>query len=297
MVCRCSRNASATHSNASPLKRHRVMRRAAWVPWRAVLALLCALLCALPGLSCTPAAAQPRATGLPELRSGGTYMGADLKTMQADDFANPGMLWVEKGEKMWHARAGAKEHACASCHADAKASMKGVAARYPAIDAKSKQLLNLEGRINQCRSRQQGAAALAYESEELLALTSYVAHQSRGMPLNVSIAAAAQPHFEQGRVQYQRRIGQMNLACMHCHDWNAGKRLLAEPISQGHGNAYPAYRLEWQSAGSLHRRLRACYFGVRAAMPQPGSQELLDLELFLAWRAQGLAVETPGVRR
>ena len=41
----------------------------------------------------------------------------------------------------------------------------------------------------------------------------------------------------------------MNLACMHCHDWNAGKRLLAESISQGHPNAYPVYRLEWQSAG------------------------------------------------
>ena len=89
----------------------------------------------------------------------------------------------------------------------------------------------------------------------------------------------------------------MNLACMHCHDWNAGKRLLAESISQGHPNAYPVYRLEWQSAGSLQRRLRACYFGVRAEMPPYGAQDLLDLELFLAWRAQGLTIETPGVRR
>ena len=266
------------------------------------------MLCTL-GVS---AAAQQRNVPLPELRSGSTYMGADLKTMQADDFANPGMLWVEKGEKLWRAPDGAaaasaalmaapgtagRPKTCATCHSDAKISMRGVAARYPVFDPKTRQLLNLEGRINQCRSQRQGAAALAYESEELLALTAYVAHQSRGMPLNVGIAAAAQPHFENGRAQYQRRIGQMNLACMHCHEWNAGKRLLAESISQGHGNAYPVYRLEWQAAGSLHRRLRACYFGVRAEMPQPGSQELLDLELFLGWRAQGLAVETPGVRR
>lgn len=277
------------------------------------------------GLMACAAMAQQRSIALPDLRSGSAYMGQDLKTMQADDFANPGMLWVEKGEKLWHApagsavpgsaegaaastaaiaapgtadgRAGAKVAACATCHSDAKTSMRGVAARYPVFDAKSKKLLNLEGRINQCRSQRQGAAALAYESEELLALTAYVAHQSRGLPLKVSITGAAQPHFENGRAQYQRRIGQMNLACMHCHEWNAGKRLLAEPISQGHGNAYPVYRLEWQAAGSLHRRLRACYFGVRADMPPPGSPELLDLELFLGWRAQGLAVETPGVRR
>ena len=243
------------------------------------------------------AAAQTRSISLPDLRSGSSYMGADLRSMQADDFANPGMLWVEKGEKLWNAKTGAQEQACASCHQNAKTSMKGVAARYPAFDSKTGKLLNLEARVNQCRTQRQGAAALAYESDELLALTSYVAHQSRGMPLNLSIAGAAQPHFELGRARYQRRIGQMNLACMHCHEWNAGKRLLAEPISQGHGNAYPVYRLEWQSAGSLHRRLRACYFGVRAEMPPPGSQELLDLELFLGWRAQGLAVETPGVRR
>ena len=267
------------------------------------------LFAVLLSLALGRAAAQQRSIALPELRSGGTYMGADLRTMQADDFANPGMLWVEKGEKLWRAPADAVanvaadaaarggQKSCASCHQDARISMKGVAARYPVFEPKAGKLLNLEGRVNQCRSERQGAAALPYESEQLLALTAYVAHQSRGMPLNVSIAAAAQPHFERGRALYQTRIGQMNLACLHCHEWNAGKRLLTETISQGHGNAYPAYRLEWQSAGSLHRRLRACYFGVRAEMPPPGSPELLDLELFLAWRAQGLAVETPGVRR
>ena len=267
--------------------------RAGAAAFAAITAITAIALSLLP----SGTAAQARTIPLPDLRSGSTYMSADLRTMQADDFANPGMLWVEKGEKLWNTKAGAQSQACAACHQDAKISMKGVAARHPAFDNKAGKLLNLEGRVNQCRTQRQNAAALAYESDDLLALTSYVAHQSRGMPLNVSIAGAAQAHFEQGRAQYQRRIGQMNLACMHCHEWNASKRLLAEAISQGHGNAYPVYRLEWQSAGSLHRRLRACYFGVRAEMPPPGSQELLDLELFLGWRAQGLAVETPGVRR
>ena len=89
----------------------------------------------------------------------------------------------------------------------------------------------------------------------------------------------------------------MNLACANCHDDNAGKKLLNDTISQGHGNAYPLYRLEWQGLGSLHRRFRACYFGVRAERPALGSDEFLDLELYLAWRATGLPVETPGVRR
>ena len=39
------------------------------------------------------------------------------------------------------------------------------------------------------------------------------------------------------------------------------------------------------------------FFGIRAEMPRPGAPELTDLELYLAWREQGLPVEAPGVRR
>jgi len=74
---------------------------------------------------------------------------------------------------------------------------------------------------------------------------------------------------------------------------NWGKRLLSETISQGQPNAYPAYRLEWQTLGSLERRMRACLSGIRAEMLPYASPEYLDLELYLAWRAQGLPVETP----
>jgi sulfur-oxidizing protein SoxA len=231
------------------------------------------------------------------LKSGVEFAGADIRTMQADDFSNPGMLWVTRGEKLWSEAAGNSGKSCASCHQDARASMKGVAASYPRINPGSAQLTNLEGRINICRTQQQSAATLEYESQELLALTSYVAHQSRGMPVNVTIDPQNRSHFERGRDFYFKRMGQMNLACASCHDNNWGKRLLAETISQGHGNAYPIYRLEWQGAGSLHRRYRSCLFGVRAEMLPAGSKEYLDLELFLAWRGKGLPIETPGVRR
>jgi sulfur-oxidizing protein SoxA len=242
-----------------------------------------------------PAMAQQPAK--PPPRSGIEFASADIRAMQADDFANPGMLWVTRGEKLWNASAGRDKQSCASCHQDASSTMKGVAARYPRLDAATGKLVNIEGRINRCREQKQAADPLQYESEELLALTAYVAYQSRGMPVAVVIDAGNNQHFERGREIYYRRQGQMNLACVNCHVQNAGRRLLAETISEGHGNAYPAYRLEWQATGSLHRRLRACYYGVRAVMPAFGSDELLDLELYLARRATGLKVETPGVRR
>lgn len=175
--------------------------------------------------------------------------------------------------------------------------MKGVATRYPRIDPAAARLVNLEGRINLCRVRHQEAAPLSYESDELLALTAYVAYQSRGLPVDVDVNWQNRTHFDRGRALYNRRLGQMNLACAHCHERNWGRKLLAETISQGHGNEYPAYRLEWQTMGSLHRRFRSCLYGVRAEMLPAGSPEYLDLELFLAWRARGLPIGTPGVRR
>lgn len=253
------------------------------------------LLAAVLALGLGTTAAQERAIPLSALRSGITFAGSDVRALQADDDANPGMLWVQRGGELWIAPA--PGGSCASCHRDAAASMHGVAARYPAFDPASGDVQDLEARINRCRTGRQRAAAWPRETEDLLALTTYIAYQSRGVPLNVAIDGPARASFDRGRELYFKRHGQMNLACAQCHDQNWGGRLLAETISQGHGTAFPAYRLEWQRVGSLERRIRACYFGVRAEMPAPGARELTDLELYLGWRAQGLPIEAPGVRR
>ena len=231
------------------------------------------------------------------LKSGIEFTGAEARALQQDDFANPGMLWVARGEQLWREPAGKEGKSCASCHGDAKTGMRGVATRYPLLDPGTARLVNLEGRIMQCRERRQQAEPLRHESDELLALTAYVGHQSRGMPVNVVIDWQNRKYFEAGRELYHRRLGQMNLSCAQCHQDNWGKNLGPETISQGHGNAYPVYRLEWQTAGSLQRRFRSCLSGVRAEMLPYGAPEYLDLELYLAWRANGLPIETPGVRR
>ena len=231
------------------------------------------------------------------LKSGIEFASADIRALQSDDFANPGMLWVVRGEKLWQERAGKEHQSCAGCHGDAKASMRGVATRYPLLDPGAARLINLEGRIMQCRERRQQAEPLRYESDELLALTAYVAQQSRGMPLNVSIDWQNRGHFEAGRATFYRRLGQLNLSCAHCHQDNWGKKLGPETLTQGHGNAYPVYRLEWQTVGSLHRRFRTCYSAMRAELLPHGAPEYLALELFMASRTSGLPIETPGVRR
>jgi len=229
-------------------------------------------------------------------RSGYDFMSRETRAMQDDDTANPGMLGVLEGSALWARKTGAAGRACAECHGDASASMKGVAARYPAFDATLNRPVNLEQRINRCRTEHQQAPALTYECRELLALTAFVARQSRGVPIDIAIDTRMQPFLDAGRAAFSRRQGQLNLACSQCHDDNWGKRLAGNPIPQAHPTGYPVYRLEWQGLGSLQRRLRGCLTGIRAEPYEFGAPELVELELFLMWRARGMTIETPAVR-
>jgi L-cysteine S-thiosulfotransferase len=243
--------------------------------------------------ACVPAAAEIPAT---ERRSAYEDMSPDNKAMQDDDTANPAMLSVLDGEALWQTKMGSADKSCADCHGDAKVRMKGVAARYPAYETRRNQPLNIEQRINMCHTGLQRAPAFAYESREMLALTSYIELQSRGEPIAPPDDPRLAPHRERGRALYNQRIGQLNLSCAQCHDDNWGKSLAGNKIPQAHPTAYPIYRLEWQSVGSLQRRLRNCMIGMRAEPYAYGSPEFVDLEIYLMWRARGMTVEAPGVR-
>lgn len=239
-----------------------------------------------------------RAADIPreERKSGYDFMARETRAIQDDDTANPGMLWVLDGEALWNRKAGAANQACADCHTDARVSMKGVAARYPTFSPARGRPVNLEQQINSCRVDRQQATPFTYESKDLLALTAYVASQSRGLPVNVTVDDRTRPFFEAGRTIYERRQGQLNLSCAQCHDDNWSRRLAGSVIPQGHANGYPIYRLEWQSLGSLQRRLRNCLIGMRAEPYAYGADEMVNLELYLAWRGGDLKVETPAVR-
>src|SRR3989475_6149648 len=231
-----------------------------------------------------------------ERGSGYDFMSRETRAMQDDDTANPGMLWVLEGGTLWSRKTGAAGRACADCHGDARTSMKGVAARHPAFDAAKGRPVSLEQRINLCRTDRQQASPLAWESRELLALTALVARQSRGLPIDVAIDARTQPFLDAGRATFHRRQGQLNLACTQCHDANWGRQLAGNVIPQAHPTGYPPYRLEWQALGSLQRRLRNCLVGIRAEPYDYGAAELVDLELYLMWRARGMTMEAPAVR-
>jgi sulfur-oxidizing protein SoxA len=220
-------------------------------------------------------------------RSGFDSMSPATQAMQRDDATNPATLWLKDGEARFAAD-------CARCHDPA--AMRGVAARHPAWDAASGRPLTLGARIAACQVRHVKGAPLAFESDARLALETFVAAQSRGLPIAPPDDARLAPWRARGQALFEQRLGQLDLACQQCHERAAGERLGGSLIPQAHPTAYPIYRLEWQTVGSLQRRLRGCMTGVRAEPFGADSDEATALELFLMQRAAGMTIESPGVR-
>ena len=219
------------------------------------------------------------------LRSGTDYISATLRAQQKDDDLNPGMLWVDQGRTLF-------ERDCAICHK----TPRGLAAAHPKL-APNGEVINLEHAINVCQTTRVKQPAYAIESQPLLAVTTFLTFSSRGMaqaiPANVTQSAS----WLRAQAEFTRIQGKLDFSCRSCHDKLYGKRIRTQTISQGHGVGFPAYRVEWQTLGSLNRRLRACFFGMEASVPAASDPILADLELYLTWRAQGLPLEAPTVRR
>ena len=233
-----------------------------------------------------------------EVLSGWLFREAETRATEADSFANPGMLYVERGEEIWNTVDGTAGKSCASCHDAAAESMKSVGASYPKWDDDAKRPINVELQIDKCRVENMGAEAYKFDSEQQVALTTYIKHQSLGAPLKVDLSQGElQSWWEKGKEVYYTRTGQLNLACASCHEASMGKYIRADHLSQGQVNGFPTYRFNTAGMVSLHNRFRGCIRDTRAEMPKAFSDELMALELYVTWRGTGLSVETPAVRQ
>ncbi|MYZ49765.1 sulfur oxidation c-type cytochrome SoxA [Propylenella binzhouense] len=241
----------------------------------------------------------PAPEGLPfeEVISGWHFREDETQALETDDFDNPGMLMVERGQDLWNEVQGAAGKSCASCHGEAAESMKGVGAKTPFWSAEAKRPVNLELQINQCRTERMQAEPYKFDDPDQIAMVSFVRFQSRGMPVKLDLDQGdMKAWWERGKELYYTRFGQLDFSCASCHEQNAGKYLRADYLSQGQINGFPTYRLKDATLISTHNRFKGCVRDTRAEPFQPLSDEFMALEVYVAWRGTGLAVETPAVR-
>ncbi len=243
-----------------------------------------------------PVAPKAKDHPLKEIWSGYHFQSEETRAQQDDADANPAMEHYKAGEKFWSKVAGKSKKSCSSCHGDAAKSMRGAGTRFPLYYPISKRMINVEDRINLCREKFMGAKPWDLGSKELLALSVFVKRQSLGARVTPQTSGPAANFFDKGKTFYTTRRGQLDMACTHCHDKYAGKKLRGLTLTQGQSNGYPAYRKTPGKTVSLGQQINACLIRVRAAPLAAGSEDLLNLETYLAWRGQGLPVETPAVR-
>jgi sulfur-oxidizing protein SoxA len=230
-----------------------------------------------------------------EVMSGWLFRGTETRAMQADDFDNPGMIFVEQAEEAWNTAEGSEGKSCSSCHND-PASMAGVRPVYPKFNEKAGEVRTLEMQVNDCRENQMGAEPWKYSGGDMVNMTALLASVSRGMPVNVAIDGPAQSTWEAGKELYYTRTGQLELACASCHEANYGMMIRADHLSQGQINGFPTYRLKNTNLNSAHSRFKGCIRDTRAETFKEGSPEFIALELYVASRGNGLSVEGPSIR-
>jgi sulfur-oxidizing protein SoxA len=236
-------------------------------------------------------------TAVGEPKSGFELLPPEVQAMQDDLFANPGMFTVDEGRALFHAP-GAEGKSCATCHGEngARLDRKRIA-RYPVFRAASGGVVTLQKQVDLCRENRVGEFPLTYDDRELVALETFVRHLARGEPVNVDVDGPLRPAYEAGKQLFHTRIGQLQMACYHCHELYEGARLRDQRLNQGQTNAFPAYRLLGNDVSSLHRKFRDCFATLRAMPFEPGSEEFVALEVFMSARGNGLPIETPGIRR
>jgi len=248
--------------------------------------LLCGILLAVPAAALAG-----------EAKSGYEFIQPASRAMQDDDFANPGLLAVERGQQLFNRKPPGSGKACAECHGPAGEQLgtKNIA-RYPVYDEATAEIITLQQRISRCRAANTGSETLPTDHPDLVALEAFVRNRAIGEAVNVQTDGPVAGLLEAGEKLYRTRYGLIDMACYQCHDVYPGQMIRGQKISQGQGNGFPAYRLDTGEITSLSRRIQQCLALMRAEPFAADSDEIRLMELYIMSRSNGLAIETPAVR-
>ena len=180
-------------------------------------------------------------------------------------------------------------------------SKDGVRQKHPRFDRQTGEVITLELAIRLCQKKH-GQQVLEYGSEQMLALTAFMAFESRGKPFEIIVSnddPRALAAYEEGKRFYYSKRGQLNFSCADCHVTSVGQYVRADRMSAslGHPTHFPVYRSKFGSMLSLHQRFAGCIRDVRAKPFELQSKQYRNLEYFLTYMSNGLEANGPGSRK
>ena len=235
------------------------------------------------------------------------------RQMLAED--NPGELWVQRGEQLFHQKRGPKNASLEQCDFGmGPGRLEGAFARLPRYFSDSGKVEDMESRLLKCMVELQGVDRGAIirarfsnldRASDMEALATFVASRSNGMKMDVRLEHPREREmYKAGEYLFFRRTGPTDFACVSCHGED-GKRIRLQDLPnmterkqiQAVVAGWPAYRGTHSTVRTMQHRLYDCNWQMR--LPDLGfaSDVSIALTSYLNYQGNGAVIQVPGVRR
>lgn len=203
---------------------------------------------------------------------------------------------VESGEKLWKT-----PFANGKSYTDCFGSdTKSIRTKYPYFDDAKGEVVVLGNAINACRTAN-GEKAYGYKDNDFNNIQAYLGFEARGQKINVKpiTSPAALAAYDDGKMLFHTRRGQLNQSCSGCHIYSASRRIRSDLLSPlvGQVTHFPVLRAGHKDLTSLHDRYKGCMESVRAYAFKPYAKEFNNLEFFMTYMSNGLEIDAPGYRQ
>lgn len=237
---------------------------------------------------------------------------AEYRRMLAD--GNPAELYEAEGEELWTKPAGPKKVSLEKCDLGlGPGIVKGASAQLPRYFKDTDRVQDLESRLMTCMSSLQGIPETDIVKgsfgrgvrKDLEAVVAYVVTQSKDMKVNAPVTHPKEKEMlALGEKIFYLQGGPMDFSCASCHAVD-DKRIRMQDLpnltkskgaAEGWGT-WPAYRVSSGTFWTMQRRLNDCYRQQRMPFPIYGSDVTVALSVFMANKANGGTVQTPGLKR
>lgn len=228
---------------------------------------------------------------------------------------SPVELFELEGEALWKKRQGPKNASLEACDlGEGPGVVKGAYARLPRYFKDADRVMDLEARLLHCMVTLQGRSAAdatrrVFGNEdnpsEMEYLSSYVATQSRGVPMAPGASHAREKaSIELGRKVFNYRAGPWDFSCASCHG-DEDKRIrmqylpvLSKPAAaRGVVATWPAYLVRNAQFKTMQWRMNDCYRQMRMPEPVFASDTTISLIHYLTATGAGEAYRGPGTKR
>jgi sulfur-oxidizing protein SoxA len=238
------------------------------------------------------------------------------RAMISDPFANPGFLFVDRGEALWKQARGTKNASLETCDlGEGPGKLEGAYAKLPRYFADADKVMDLEQRLLWCMEKIQGLDTSDVVKRrfgrpgvisDMQDLVGYIANKSSGMKLEFPLTHPKEKEaFAIGSAMFFQRGGQWDFSCATCHAED-GKRIRLQGLPnlakagkavQETMGSWPTYRVSQSQLRTMQHRLWDCYRQMRWPEPDYAADGLTALTLYLNKKAEGGEIQVPSIKR